>query len=241
MTDSVYFFVFNDKTKMCWSKESSLTTFIVGMSACIYLYCRNKTSDRLYAIFFAFVLCMQFLEFLIWSDQPTTERDKTCKTAPYHGRLNNAASQVAALQNLLQPVVGGLLVLYFLSKSSAQTRPLKLVVGMYGAAIVAWVIMKRMYKQKLCTRPLSNGRHLQWPWITEKVAGHAIWYGYFATLAFVLVSMLKIPGGKTMAGYLVATMLVSMSVYPFKKAMGSWWCVAAVGGPLLKVAFPDVP
>ena len=228
---------------MCWSAESSLITFIIGLSACIYLYNRNMTSDRFYAVFFGFVLFMQFLEFLIWSDQPTTIQDTTCKTAPYSGQLNNAASQVASLQNLLQPVVGCALVLYYSSGTpTAATYALEVGLWLYGVALVGWVVTKRVYNQKLCTRPLENGRHLQWPWVTEEVSGQAIWYAYFiAVAAFMISAVLIIPGGKTMTGYLVATMLISMNVYPFKRAMGSWWCVAAVGGPLLKVAFPNLP
>jgi len=229
---------------MCWSKNSSLLSFIIGISACVYLYIRNLKGDRMYSIFFTFVLFMQFLEFLIWSDQPQKIGDNLCKTAPYKGELNNAASQVASFQNLLQPVFGGIVALYFTNGKNEEFFPrsvLKFLIVSYLIGIVFWVLLKRVYSKKLCTIPASGGHHLQWPWITKKVAGNCIWVGYFLTLGVVLLSIVKIPGGKTMALYLLISMLISMSVYPFRKAAGSWWCVSAVGAPLLKVLFPNAP
>ena len=226
---------------MCWSKKSSLTTFIIGSLACAYLYHRNIHSDRLYALFFGFVIFMQFLEFLIWSDQPNDSLDKNCKTAPYKGCLNNVASQVASIQNLLQPLVAGLLLLYFMKKKDNvfSSCTLKLILVVYAAAVLFWIVSKKVYSKKLCTTPLGKN-HLQWPWIKNEVAGNSIWIAYFVALALVLIAMNKIPSGKALSIYLLLTMFISMSVYPFKKAMGSWWCVAAVGGPLLKIAFPHI-
>ena len=222
---------------MCWSQRSSIVSFLLGSSACLYLFFRDVQSDRIYAIFFQFVIFMQFLEFLIWSDQPSV--NKNCNSSPYEGKINNVASQIASVQNLLQPLVAGLLVLYYINPALYvfPSFLLKIIVGFYGVVILWWILTVKVYTKKLCTIPI-NGRHLDWPWIKSEISGNFIWVSYFTTLALVMISILKIPGGKTLSAYLVVTMIISMSIYPFKKAAGSWWCVAAVGAPWLKILFP---
>ena len=54
---------------MCWSLEASISTFIIGSIASLALILRNKPYDRLFGIFFFWVIFMQFLEVLMWMDQ----------------------------------------------------------------------------------------------------------------------------------------------------------------------------
>jgi hypothetical protein len=54
---------------MCVSKEVSLGAFILCTIMCLYLFKRNKPNDRWVALFFIYIGCMQYLEYLMWSDQ----------------------------------------------------------------------------------------------------------------------------------------------------------------------------
>jgi hypothetical protein len=48
----------------------------------------------------------------------------------------------------------------------------------------------------------------------------------------------KIKGGLYLALFLFITFIISSTIYPFKKAIGSWWCVLVVIGPLIKLILP---
>ena len=54
---------------MCFNKEVSLMTGIIGISLCIYLFIRNNPNDRFISIAFIFVAGMQFIEYFMWIGQ----------------------------------------------------------------------------------------------------------------------------------------------------------------------------
>ena len=85
---------------MCISKEVSLGAFIICTSLCLYLFQRNKLNDRWIAILFIYIGTMQYLEYLMWSDQ-------TCSGT------NQKATEIAFYHNILQPVISILLAFYF--------------------------------------------------------------------------------------------------------------------------------
>ena len=90
---------------MCWNATSSLTSFIIGYITCLILYIRNKNYDRLYSIFFIWILSVQLLEYFMWIDQE-------CKS------LNNISNQILCPMILLQPIILSLLSLHFVNFNS---------------------------------------------------------------------------------------------------------------------------
>ena len=225
---------------MCWSAKASLSSFIIGWFLCLALIIRNKPMDRVWGIFFMFVITMQLLEFLIWLDQPK-QGSTDCATGKYKGKLNNISSQIASVQNLLQPVMGGVLAIIFLPADKLLYSPiiLGIVITIYFTAIIVWVFQQKLYKKTLCTIPCDktgcNSHHLQWQWVEDNY----IWPGYFISLILVLVALSKTKGGLYLTLFLVITCIIASTVYPFKQAVGSWWCVAAILGPLLKLLIPS--
>ena len=229
---------------MCWSANASLSSFIIGWCLSIVLIIRNKPMDRIWGISFMFVTTMQLWEFLIWLDQP--EKGSTdCKSGKYKGNLNNISSQIASIQNFLQPVMGGVLALLFLPSDKLLYSPiiLGIIIAVYFTAIIIWIFQQKLYKKRLCTIPCGetgcNNHHLQWQWTRDNFAGKYIWYGYFISLLLVLIVFSKTKGGLYGTLFLVITCAMASFIYPFKKAVGSWWCVAAVAGPLLKLVIPS--
>ena len=65
---------------MCYSAESSITSFIIGGSACSYLLLSNNNYNKHIGLFFFSVLLIQLVEFFLWIDQDC-------------GWLNNMASR----------------------------------------------------------------------------------------------------------------------------------------------------
>ena len=228
---------------MCWNKPASLTTFILGWSLSLLLILRNKPMDKIWGLFFMFVTSMQLLEFLIWSDQPKN-KSLNCNDGKWKGKLNNIASQIASIQNLLQPVISCIILLVFLPRDKFLFPPVILasIILIYFITIVVWIFTNKLYKKTLCTIPCSesgcNNHNLNWQWIQDSFSGKAIWYGYFISLLIILVVQSKTKGGLYLSVFLILTCIISATVYPFKKAAGSWWCVMAVMGPMIKLLIP---
>jgi len=223
---------------MCWSEKASLTTFIIGLVLCLFLIIRNAAYDRLFGIFFMWVIFMQFLEYLMW-------RDIECK-----GNLNNIASQIAWFQNLTQPLVCGILLIVYVyvgqtlkEKNKNSPIPLPLFVVLliaYAWLFLWWIFDKKPYKEKFCTQPCKNncrGHYLQWPWI--KNHGSLIWTGYFIAFAAIIVASLRNKAALILSAYLLISCAIASIFLPFSKAWGSWWCVFAIGGPFLKLLIPS--
>jgi hypothetical protein len=188
---------------------------------------------------------MQFLEFLIWLDQPSSGKD--CTTGRYKGKLNNIASQIGAVQNFLQPTVGILLTILLIPKKDTVTNSqmmniIFLVISI--TSVIVWIFTKKSYKTTLCTIPCNgcNNHHLRWEWASEEAtpfyAGNTIWWIYRITVVLILLNICKTRGGVILSLYFLLTYILSATIYPFNQAIGSWWCVSAVGGPLLKLLLP---
>jgi hypothetical protein len=232
---------------MCWSAKASLSSFIIGWVSCIILIIRNKPMDRYYGLFFMFVLSMQFFEFLIWLDQPE-KGSQDCETSQYKGKLNNIVSQVSAIQNLLQPFIGGILVIIFLKNKLILPFSVVLILFcIYFISLVIWIFTSKLYKKTLCTIPscgncksssIKKNHHLQWQWTQPSFTGKWIWIMYFIYLIIVIVMLSKTWGGLGLGIFLAISAGLSFTIYPLKKAAGSWWCVMATAGPIIKLLIP---
>ena len=54
---------------MCYSAESSIISFIIGFSSCLYLLQSKNNTNKHIGLFLLSVITIQFLEFLMWIDQ----------------------------------------------------------------------------------------------------------------------------------------------------------------------------
>jgi hypothetical protein len=237
---------------MCWSWQASIVGFVLGAGLSVALIMRNEPWDRYWGFLFLFIIFMQFLEFLIWLDQPTSGKD--CSTGRYGGKVNNVASQVGAIQNFLQPTVGILLTVLLVPKNDTITKSqraniLLLVVSI--TSVLVWIMTKQLYKTRLCTIPCDGDkcltwgkpRHLKWQWADSTVTpfntGNTIWWIYKITVVLFLLNICKTKGGLILSLFFLVSFIGASVIYPFNQAVGSWWCVAAVTGPLLKFAIPS--
>jgi hypothetical protein len=230
---------------MCWSSKSSLIFFIIAWIFSITLIVRNKPLDRLWGLFFMYVTSMQFLEFLIWLDQPEKE-SSDCKTGKFKGKLNNTVSQIASIQNFLQPIWSGILGLIFIppDKNVINRKVFIILLCIYFVLLIIWVFKQKLYSKNLCTIPCKEAgcknRHLQWQWIDSKYSGKYVMIMYFILLVITMINISKVSGGLFLALFLLFSFIISSSVYPFNKAIGSWWCVSVVLGPLVKLLLPNI-
>jgi hypothetical protein len=186
---------------------------------------RGKPLDRALALFAAYVLSMQGLEALMWSDPKCTKG------------INEIASKVALIQNVGQPIVGGLLFYNFYTKSM-QPYAVK-IMAVYSLMLLGWVFANwQLFQQKgfFCTQPAGD-RDLQWKWAT----GDHDW-AFWATFVVAFLAPLFMVDNEafalTIGGYAALSYAYSYYKYLDLKAVGSWWCVLATAMPYLGLALP---
>ena len=221
---------------MCFSAKTSITSFLIGWFCSIFLIFRNKEGDRLFGFIFLWVNLMQLLEYLMWIDQK-------CE------KLNNIASQLAWFQNIMQPLIGFIVIFLYIfkgktfkerNKKSLIPIPILLIAfSLYAIYFIFWIIKNKPYKTNFCTKPCGgscNNHYLQWPWTTK--FDKKIWVFYFAACLLFLITSIKNKAGLFLGVFLILTAIISSSIMPFKNSFGSSWCVFSIAGPLLKIIIP---
>ena len=134
---------------MCYSAESSLTSFIIGGSTSLYLlfFSKNNTNKHVGLFLFAVVL-MQLAEYFIWSDQKC-------------GWVNNLASRSINLV-LAFHLYSIFLGAYLFNTMNIDKKVLK---WLFLVATIVFVLIGFSdffdTKLKWCTKPNAD-RSLQW-------------------------------------------------------------------------------
>ena len=196
---------------MCYNKDVSIISYLIGISSCFLLYKRNY---KIEALFYGFVIQMQLIEFLLWSNN-------TCNV------INKTITKIGIFINHLQPFV----LYYLITLYNANVLPS--YVHQFVIVYAFINILYFMYNYKLlyaCTVGIPNKKELQW----------SIQYGTSNVMYFLFVFMLAILciKGLKKHNYLNAILLVvtfTISYYKYfdSKGVGTVWCVLAAYIPLL--------
>lgn len=200
---------------MCWSKEVSITTYILGLIGCVVLYNTNHKPE---AIFYGWVIHMQLIEYFLWSYQPCVDPMKS---------KNEQVTKAGILVNHLEPIIFWLALMMF----PYRQIPSWVTYWMVMFVVVTMVYTKRVYNTSECTTVTEESApHLQWKWNNENYGG--VYYTIFlATL--VILSLYGIGGrnGNINAILAVASFALSYIMYGDKKVVGAMWCWFAAMGP----------
>lgn len=201
---------------MCYSYDSSVSALIVGWIGCLMLMLSNKRINFRVGLFFFYVIGMQLIEALMWSDQK-------CKG------LNQIASKIGFVQNIGQPIIAYLALLPFIPKQSLMIITTGLLI--YLASLIAF-IWKNKTQMSLdsfwCTK--SNGSGLEWNWSRKQDLW--IWVIFVGILFLTMISS-KLSVYTTLAT--MGTLVASYARYGSSKAVGSWWCFYAVILPYVQL------
>ena len=206
---------------MCVTKEVSLVTFLVCMSACIYLYRRNNPNDRWIAIAFIYLGSMQLIEYFIWSDQECSG-------------LNQRATSIAFWHNILQPLVTLAIAYYF----TGGNIPIYvyLAVGLY--IVTSLPNIWKAKKPGQCSFPCGDSIGLSWDYTNTKSPTY-VWGVFCIALASSFLCMKK--DGAKYTGLLLGTYVlahfISVARCPTTTSPtnGSWWCLMAAMIPILAI------
>jgi hypothetical protein len=206
---------------MCWSFEASLSTFVIGIFGCILLYLRNNHLDRQVAYFMFWILSMQGLEALMWYD-------KDCKMG-----INQVASKLSMIQNLVQPLLVGFIFYQFYSNENKKIVKLLQILYLVSTGLFLYYLYPKMLNSNFfCSKPNINN-NLEWNWTGPNLSK---FWKVFLIVIFLSFLLIKNKGFAYMfAGYFALTLLYSWLLYKNTKAFGCWWCILAVGAPYLKL------
>lgn len=140
---------------MCFNPETSILTFSIGtiFSVILFFYGKKKytTENKVTGVFFIFISCIQFMDFLFWIDIKNT-----------YG-INKITTILGPILNVCQPIILYLIkYAYYTPTMSFLNLSIALLNLMYGIYFIYnYVIF--LNNSTLITKT-KNG-HLKWPWI----------------------------------------------------------------------------
>lgn len=200
---------------MCWSKNVSIATFVIGFSICVGVgvYALKKGMKSLAVLSFGwiYVLLMQLAEFYVWS--------KGCNEKGMCGTPE--VNRSTFVLNMLQPVV--IYVLFMsLGITSVTTKVLASGVIVGYMAYVLWHTKSRS--------TISNdGGHLNYGWWGEYPYGGLIYWVCLISIILLLIRPMSL--SITTGVYVSITLLLSMVLHSY--GVASMWCWYAAFAPLV--------
>ena len=155
---------------MCYSEESSINNYGLGILLSIGLYTLGNNYDKHFALFIFVVVHIQLVEYFMWKDQKC-------------GMMNKIATITSNIILLLQPVsvlFGG-----YLFNTLNVSNSLLLGISIPYLLIGLLVIIYRFYndKKQICSRAPDG--YLIWFWMKEYVFEKSIFREIFYTLYFL--------------------------------------------------------
>lgn len=196
-----------------------MATYLVGMAGCLVLLRQRRVAE---AIFYAWVVHMQLIEFFLWKHQPCSDE--------HAATTNQRVTGVGVVVNHLEPIV------LWLAIVAASNRALP---GSVHAVLLVFTVCTVFHTRHVlqtleCTTvtPASHP-HLHWKWAD----GYLFWaYYLFFLLSLLLLAYYGLTDGTFHAGIILCSFLASFAIYKDKHAVGAMWCFAAAFVPWLLAA-----
>jgi len=199
---------------MCFTKNISIGTYILGLTGCYNLYI--NTEYKVEAIFFAWVVQMQLIEYFLWNNQ-------TCNLT------NEITTKSGIIINHSEPVVLWVAILLISSKQLPNWVNILMTAYVIITIIYTKYILDIKDDKNNCTKvtPESNP-HLEWSWNNRKY--NHIYYPFFL-LCINLLFINGLKNGNHLAILITSFLLISMIIYGNKKSVGSMWCFFSAFAP----------
>jgi len=209
---------------MCYSPEVSIGTFGFVTAICIYIWNRNKNSDRAAALLFFVIVLMQLIEYFLWSNP-------TCNS------VNKAISSLVPILLYLQPLLFALISWKLNAGFGLYTQAI--FYGWLFACIPALFYMNSIGLFNNCILKGSNG-HLDWNigsftdiFVKEP---HTIFrlvfpICYYTSLFYIFGTLKHTRLAVIFLGISSITFLTS--IHFFQESWGSVWCNSVNGAAIL--------
>ena len=201
---------------MCWNKEVSFLTLLIGTVFTILLWVSYPDKNvRVVACIWQFVLFMQLFEGLSWISQET-----------HNESLSAFSTKCAFLFNVLQPIVAALLCM-IISDSAGMKYTLAGLIVVY-AIFLLYSVSSTSFAPSLFENS-DTCHHLQLYWWGSFSFWVLVFYLIILTVACLSIRPVRL--GIVQLSYIIVTLCLSNWLYPC--TYGSIWCWFAAFAPLL--------
>jgi len=199
---------------------------ITGSLLCVSL---GSISDKIIGFFFAFVSLMQIIDYLLWNHQ-------ICDW------YNRYVSILGMILNNLQPIVLGLLILFFNSKINKNS--IYLLLFIYLCFIIPY---SSQFQQKLqCTlngknveKKYSKWPYLKWQWNHMNFGAEA--YSIFIIVTSMLF-LIGLPNRNEGIFFAIMSFITFFTSYIFysRNFAGHMWCYYVVFWPIIYYMYVSI-
>ena len=198
---------------MCWSPEASLSAYILGITASLYLLFKGDKYDKHIGLFSLIFIQIQLAEFLMWIDQDCNKN------------INHYATIFAEYILTLQPfsiIVGAILF----KTTNIPNNLLYIFLLIFIISLINYSIIVIYNKRKLCSKSINNG-YLEWDRINKV---DKIYYIFYFIFMFLIWPFLKSKKGLLIFIFGIISLLFGLNNnYKFNFAQWeSKWCFFGV-------------
>jgi len=241
---------------MCFNAPVSFATWLAGMSGSYYLYSLNKKPE---AIFYAWVVQMQLVEFLLWKNQKcnkpscanldkecddlkkigSSSETSTCKDSKIEKKLpdslcnsnNKLISKIGLVVNHMEPIV------LFGAITIFSTKKLPTIIILF---MILFTIFTIFYSKEILDEAKTN-EDIACSIVTPESSPHlewkwnegphAIYYYMVFLISLIILSIYGLENGEFNAIIVILSYSLSSYIYGDTKSTGAMWCFAAAFAP----------
>ena len=202
---------------MCFSYQSSLATFIIGLVGSVLLLNfgnpRFSLENHISGIFFIFISLIQFMDFLIWIDLKNTIG------------LNRLATTIGPLLNIGQPTILYLIKLIYMKPNLLEGNNLQIaLLNLLYFGYIMYVYFRFTRENQMKTG-VKHG-HLNWEWLEYHNP-----FTYLVVFAVNIFYLTDFAYSSLVFGITYLFLLLSMLF--FKYNVGELWCFFGAFIPII--------
>ena len=206
---------------MCFSKELSLRSFLVGIiSSIILIIFGNKdkvNQNKAIGYFTMYISLAQIIDYFIWSDI-------NCKN-----NINKLISKIGPIIIYLQPIIYGLLLNYYIISNNTIPNNILIISNIIYIFYYIQTYNKYLDKNKkdMCSK-LDNNKHISWLWSNEKSLNNNLYF------IFVLLNINNFIYDKEIRNFnIILLIFFLIAYYKYNNVFSEIWCYISVSIPLI--------
>jgi hypothetical protein len=201
---------------MCFNAQVSIITYIIGLIGSYQLYKYKFVPE---AVFYAWVIQMQLIEYFLWKNQP-------CSGSNIEPNKN--ISKIGIIVNHFEPIILWLAIIYYSKKKLPNWVHILMIVF----CITSYYYTKQVIADNECTTVTKESEpHLYWKWNNQ--GPHYILYYTYFLIALIVLSLYGLQNGHINALLVITSYIFSMMIYRKTHTVGAMWCFAAAFGPFI--------
>lgn len=205
---------------MCYSEQSSLFAFTIGLIGSSIAFSLGSVMDKIVGSFCGYISFMQIFDYLLWRHQMCDSYNKT-------------VSVTAMLFNHTQILFLGFIILYF-NGNHVNQKYVKWILLMSTLVFLVYTYQWFLIKlpDELCTIKDYTTPHLLWKWtqLEYSTIAYTIFYAIPAALLFIEGIPNKMYG--IFIAFIVLFTFATSYIF-YKHNVGALWCHYSTFLPIL--------